>query len=179
MNSFNSGQFKVRMKKMAAQVNFYLYANAFLSSELFGVWKLAHICQIKALLTYFKYILTKCVTTSANVNSKIFNCSEQVELPEYNRQKSILVSHGIFKCGKTYAPEHARCLRGRVIVGGELSSDDGDYFLCGNACLILNFISIHGLNPAVIINTHHCCGAFSRYARCWKCCFWLQNIVEG
>ncbi len=51
MNYFNSGQFKVRMKKMAAQVNFYLYPNAFLSSELFGAWKLAHICQIKALLT--------------------------------------------------------------------------------------------------------------------------------
>ncbi len=51
MNDFNSGQFKVRMKKMAAQVNFYLYPNAFLSSELFGAWTLAHIRQIKALLT--------------------------------------------------------------------------------------------------------------------------------
>ncbi len=36
MNDFNSGQFKVRIKKMAAQVNFYLYPNAFLSSELFS-----------------------------------------------------------------------------------------------------------------------------------------------
>ncbi len=52
IDDFNSGQFKVWVKKMAAQVNFYLYPNAFLSSELFGAWKLAHICQIKALLTY-------------------------------------------------------------------------------------------------------------------------------
>ncbi len=51
MNDFNSGQFKVRMKKVAAQVNFYLYPNAFLSSELLGAGKLAHFCQIKALLT--------------------------------------------------------------------------------------------------------------------------------
>ncbi len=51
-NDFNLGQFKIRMKKMAAQVNFYLYPNAFLSSELFGAWMLAYICQIKALLTY-------------------------------------------------------------------------------------------------------------------------------
>ncbi len=36
MNDFNPGQFKVRIKKMAAHVNFYLYPNAFLSSELFG-----------------------------------------------------------------------------------------------------------------------------------------------
>ncbi len=35
-NDFNSGQFKVLMKKMATQVNFYLYPNAFLSSGLFG-----------------------------------------------------------------------------------------------------------------------------------------------
>ncbi len=33
---FDSGQFKLQMKKMAAHVNFYLYPNAFLSSELFG-----------------------------------------------------------------------------------------------------------------------------------------------
>ncbi len=32
MNDFNSGQFKTQMKKMAAQIIFYL----FLSSELFG-----------------------------------------------------------------------------------------------------------------------------------------------
>ncbi len=44
MNGFNSGQFKPRMKNMAAQVNFYLYLNAVLSPELFGAWKLAHIC---------------------------------------------------------------------------------------------------------------------------------------
>ncbi len=37
---------------MAAQVNVYLYPNAFLSSELFGAWKLADIYQIKALLNY-------------------------------------------------------------------------------------------------------------------------------
>ncbi len=55
-NDFNSGQFKSRMKKMAAQVNFDLYPNAFLPSELLGAWKLAHICQIKALLTYLKDI---------------------------------------------------------------------------------------------------------------------------
>ncbi len=45
MNDFNSGQFKVRMKEIAAQVNFYMYPNAFLSSELFGAWKLAPIYQ--------------------------------------------------------------------------------------------------------------------------------------
>ncbi len=56
MNDFNSGQFKVRMEKMTTQVNFYLYPNAFLSSKLFGAWKLAHICQIKALLTTY-YLL--------------------------------------------------------------------------------------------------------------------------
>ncbi len=55
-NEFNSGQFKIRMKKMAAQVNFYLYTNAFLSSELLGAWKLAHVCQIKALLTYLRQL---------------------------------------------------------------------------------------------------------------------------
>ncbi len=52
MNDFNSGQFKFRMNKMTAQVNFYMYPNAFLPSELFGAWKLAHMCQIKELLTY-------------------------------------------------------------------------------------------------------------------------------
>ncbi len=36
MNTFNSSQFKIRKKKMAAQVNFYLYLNVFLSPELFG-----------------------------------------------------------------------------------------------------------------------------------------------
>ncbi len=36
LNNFNSGQFKVRMKKMAAQINFDVFPNAFLSSELFG-----------------------------------------------------------------------------------------------------------------------------------------------
>ncbi len=51
MNDFNLGQFKVRMKKIAAKVKFYLYPNVFLSSELFDAWKLAHIRQIKALLT--------------------------------------------------------------------------------------------------------------------------------
>ncbi len=55
MNDFNAGQFKARMKKMAAQVNFYLYPNAFLSSELFGAWKLGHIYQIKALVTYLLF----------------------------------------------------------------------------------------------------------------------------
>ncbi len=53
MNDFNSGQFKTQMKKMATQVNFYLCLNAFLSLELLGAWKLAHICPIKVLLTYF------------------------------------------------------------------------------------------------------------------------------
>ncbi len=57
MNNFNSGQFKIRMKQMAAQVNFYLCPHVLLSSELFGAWKLAHICQIKALLTYIKRAL--------------------------------------------------------------------------------------------------------------------------
>ncbi len=52
MNDFNSDQFKTRMKQMAAQVNIYLYLNAVLSPELFGAWKLAHICLIKVLLTY-------------------------------------------------------------------------------------------------------------------------------
>ncbi len=36
LNDYNSGQFKPRMKKMGAQVNFYWYLNAFLSPELFG-----------------------------------------------------------------------------------------------------------------------------------------------
>ncbi len=40
------------MKKMAAQVNFHMFSNAFLTSELFGARKLAHICQLKASLTY-------------------------------------------------------------------------------------------------------------------------------
>ncbi len=52
MNDFNPDQFKIWMKKVAAQVYFYLYLNAFLSPELFGAWKLAHICPIKILLTY-------------------------------------------------------------------------------------------------------------------------------
>ncbi len=50
-NDFNSGQFKTRLKKMADQANAYLYLNAFLTPELFGAGKLAHICPIKALLT--------------------------------------------------------------------------------------------------------------------------------
>ncbi len=37
---------------MAAQVNFYLYLNAFLSPKLFGAWKLAYIYPIKVFLTY-------------------------------------------------------------------------------------------------------------------------------
>ncbi len=41
MNDFNSGQLKVRMKKMAAQVNFYLFLNAFRSFELLDAWKCA------------------------------------------------------------------------------------------------------------------------------------------
>ncbi len=51
MNDFNSGQFKTRMRKMAAEVNFYLYLNAFLSPELFGALKLAYICPLNVLLT--------------------------------------------------------------------------------------------------------------------------------
>ncbi len=35
MSDFNSGQMKNQTKKMATQVNFYLYLNALLSSELF------------------------------------------------------------------------------------------------------------------------------------------------
>ncbi len=35
---------------MAAHVNNYLFLNAFMSPELFGAWKLAPICPIKALL---------------------------------------------------------------------------------------------------------------------------------
>ncbi len=66
MNDFNSGQFKVRMKKMAAEVNFHLYLNAFLSFKLFGVWKLAQICQIKALLTYY---LLCCSSTTCSEKS--------------------------------------------------------------------------------------------------------------
>ncbi len=34
MNDFNSGQFKTRMWKIAAQVNFHLYLNVFWSPEL-------------------------------------------------------------------------------------------------------------------------------------------------
>ncbi len=48
-NDFTSGQFKIRM---SAQVNCFLYLNAFLSPELCGACKLAHICPIKVLLTY-------------------------------------------------------------------------------------------------------------------------------
>ncbi len=55
MNDFNSGQFKTQMKKMATQVNFYLCLNAFLSLELLGAWKLAHICPIKVLLTFIHH----------------------------------------------------------------------------------------------------------------------------
>ncbi len=46
MNDFNSGQFKIREKEMAAQVDFSLYLNAFLSLELFGACKFARICPI-------------------------------------------------------------------------------------------------------------------------------------
>ncbi len=35
--NFNSGQLKTQMKKMAAQIDFYISLNAFLSPELFGV----------------------------------------------------------------------------------------------------------------------------------------------
>ncbi len=51
---FNSDQCKTQMKKVAAQVDFYLHMNAFLSPELFGAWKLALICPIKVFLTYLK-----------------------------------------------------------------------------------------------------------------------------
>ncbi len=47
-------QFKTRMKKMAAQINFYLYLNAVLPHELFGAWKLAHVCEIKVLPTCWR-----------------------------------------------------------------------------------------------------------------------------
>ncbi len=50
MNHFNSGQFKIRMKEMDAQVNFYLYLNAVLSPELFSAWQSAHVSPIKVLL---------------------------------------------------------------------------------------------------------------------------------
>ncbi len=40
-------------ENMAAQVDFYLSLNAFLSPELFDAGKLAHICPIKASPTYF------------------------------------------------------------------------------------------------------------------------------
>ncbi len=56
INDFNSGQFKTRMKKMDAQVDFYLNRNAILSHDLFGAWKLAHICPIKVSLTYLYWV---------------------------------------------------------------------------------------------------------------------------
>ncbi len=40
------------MKTMAAQADFCLYLNAFLSLELFGAWQLAHVYPIKVLITY-------------------------------------------------------------------------------------------------------------------------------
>ncbi len=43
MHNFNSGQFKTRMKKVASQVNLYLFLNVFLSSELFLLSKI--ICS--------------------------------------------------------------------------------------------------------------------------------------
>ncbi len=52
MNEFNSGQFKILMKKMAPQVNFDMYLNLLLPPDLFGAWMLADICPKKALLTY-------------------------------------------------------------------------------------------------------------------------------
>ncbi len=36
MNDFNPGQFKIQMKKMAALINFHLFLNALMPSELFG-----------------------------------------------------------------------------------------------------------------------------------------------
>ncbi len=40
------------MKKMATQVNLYLYLNAVMFLELFGARKLEHICAIKVLRIY-------------------------------------------------------------------------------------------------------------------------------
>ncbi len=59
--NFSSGQFKIRMKKVAAIVNFYLYLNAFLSPDLLGAWNVAHICPIKALLTDIITAFTRCL----------------------------------------------------------------------------------------------------------------------
>ncbi len=46
INDFNSSQFKMRMKKTAALVHLDLNLSAFGSPELFGAWKLAHICPV-------------------------------------------------------------------------------------------------------------------------------------
>ncbi len=54
----------MRMKKMAAQVDFCLSLNAFLSRVQCGAWKLAHVCPLKVLLTY-KIQLEKRESTQA------------------------------------------------------------------------------------------------------------------
>ncbi len=38
MNDFNLGQVKVRMKKIAVEINFYFFMNALIYSELLGAW---------------------------------------------------------------------------------------------------------------------------------------------
>ncbi len=62
MNDFNSGQFKVRMKKMTAQFNFVLYPNLFLpeSWHIFAkkrhylLKKTQHMCPLR---TYINCLL--------------------------------------------------------------------------------------------------------------------------
>ncbi len=51
---FSSRQFKTRMKKMAAQVDFCLFRNAFLSCLQYGARENWHICANKGLAYLLK-----------------------------------------------------------------------------------------------------------------------------
>ncbi len=54
---FNPGHFKTWMKKVAAQVNFCLSCNAFLSQVQYGAWKWAHVCSIEVWLTLLHHFI--------------------------------------------------------------------------------------------------------------------------
>ncbi len=53
LSNWHPGQLKTWMKKIAAQIDFWLSLNAFLSLSLqCDVWKLAHLCPVKVFYAY-------------------------------------------------------------------------------------------------------------------------------
>ncbi len=56
LTDFHSRQFKTWMKKLATQVDFCLFLNAFLHRVQWGAWKSAQVCLIKVLLAYCQFI---------------------------------------------------------------------------------------------------------------------------